>query len=35
MRKARRVHVKEKLDLKTMTESVSLASRWLETPDAR
>ena len=30
-----RAHVKEKLDLKTMTELVSFASRWVETQDAR
>jgi DNA-binding NarL/FixJ family response regulator len=32
---AHRAHVKEKLDLKTMTELVSFASRWVETQDAR
>jgi DNA-binding CsgD family transcriptional regulator len=32
---AHRAHVKEKLDLKTMTELLSLASRWVETQDAR
>jgi DNA-binding NarL/FixJ family response regulator len=30
-----RAHVKEKLDLKTMTELVSFASRWVETQDER
>ena len=30
-----RAHVKEKLDLRTMTELVSFASRWVETQDAR
>ena len=32
---AHRAHVKEKLDLKTMTELVSFASRWVETQDTR
>ena len=32
---AHRAHVKEKLDLRTMTELVSFASRWVETQDAR
>jgi DNA-binding NarL/FixJ family response regulator len=32
---AHRAHVKRKLDLKTMTELVSFASRWVETQDAR
>ena len=32
---AHRTHVKEKLDLRTMTELVSFASRWVETQDAR
>ena len=32
---AHRAHVKEKLDLKTMTELISFASRWVETQDAR
>ena len=32
---AHRAHVKEKLGLRTMTELVSFASRWLETQDAR
>jgi DNA-binding NarL/FixJ family response regulator len=32
---AHRAHVKGKLDLKTMTELVSFASRWVETQDAR
>jgi DNA-binding NarL/FixJ family response regulator len=30
-----RAHVKEKLALRTMTELVSFASRWVETQDAR
>ena len=32
---AHRARVKEKLDLKTMTELISFASRWVETQDAR
>ena len=32
---AHRAHVKEKLGLRTMTELVSFASRWVETQDAR
>ena len=32
---AHRAHVKEKLDLRTMTELISFASRWVETQDAR
>jgi DNA-binding NarL/FixJ family response regulator len=32
---AHRARVKEKLDLQTMTELVSFASRWVETQDAR
>jgi DNA-binding NarL/FixJ family response regulator len=32
---AHRAHVKEKLDLRTMTELVSFASRWVETQNAR
>jgi len=30
-----RAHVKKKLDLRTMTELISFASRWVETQDAR
>ena len=32
---AHRAHVKAKLDLKTMPELISFASRWVETQDAR
>ena len=32
---AHRARVKEKLDLQTMTELISFASRWVETQDAR
>jgi len=32
---AHRAHVKEKLDLRTMTELISFASRWVETQDAQ
>jgi DNA-binding NarL/FixJ family response regulator len=32
---AHRAHVKEKLDLKTMPELISFASRWVETQDQR
>jgi DNA-binding NarL/FixJ family response regulator len=32
---AHRARVKEKLDLQTMTELISFASRWIETQDAR
>ena len=32
---AHRARVKEKLDLRTMTELISFASRWVETQDAR
>jgi DNA-binding NarL/FixJ family response regulator len=32
---AHRAHVKEKLDLKTMSELIAFASRWLETNDMR
>ena len=30
-----RAHVKKKLDLRTMPELISFASRWIETQDAR
>jgi DNA-binding NarL/FixJ family response regulator len=32
---AHRSHIKRKLDLRTMTELISFASRWIETQDAR
>jgi DNA-binding NarL/FixJ family response regulator len=32
---AHRAHVKKKLDLRTMPELISFASRWIETQDAR
>jgi DNA-binding NarL/FixJ family response regulator len=32
---AHRAHVKKKLDLRTMPELISFASRWVETQDAR
>ena len=32
---AHRARVKEKLDLRTMTELISFAARWVETQDAR